>query len=254
MEPETTQQTDGKPVKNSLSKMMYLIRRREGVSREALIANWFANHMPDVIAGQHSQAEKGRPHAHRYIATLFNSSLAADDRAPSWDGVAQLWWDDPLPAPDEPHGAKPRDTFQEKAEPYRPWATTEYVVLDGAVAGAPNTLNEPYPFTRGGFVKVTALIAAKDGIDFDEFHQHWLGTHAQNVAQVMGQVGGYRYVISLSDSSEGERYAGMAELYFPDHQAFSDYRSIIKPDGMDRWVDYRAGETVLSDTEMVGIP
>ena len=34
------------------AQMIYLIRRRSGVTREALVAHWFANHMPDVIAAQ----------------------------------------------------------------------------------------------------------------------------------------------------------------------------------------------------------
>lgn len=262
MDPTKIELTKIELTKIELTKMMYLIRRRDQVSREELMVNWFANHMPDVIASQHAQAERGRPHARRYIATLFNRLLtagtavdASSDAAgePSWDGVAQLWWDEPVPPPDEPHGTRPRDTFQQKAAPYVPWATTEYLVLDGEVAGEPNTLNEAYPFSRGGFVKVTALIAAQPGIDFEEFHRHWLGTHAENVAGVMQQVGGYRYAISLSNQPEAAQYAGMAELYFPDHGAFSEYRALIKPDGMDRWVDYQAGETVLSDTEMVGI-
>lgn len=243
--------------KNPLSKMMYLIRRREAVSREELIANWFANHMPDVIAAQHAQAEKGRPHAHRYIATLFDppwQQKPEQAEMPTWDGVAQLWWDEPVPPSDQPHGTEPRDTFQQKAEPYLPWATTEYVVLDGSLPAEPNTLNEPYPFTRSRFVKVTALIVAKADVDFDEFHQHWLGLHASNVAGVMKQTGGYRYVISLSDRSEDETYAGMAELYFPDRAALARHRDLFKPDGMDQWVDRDRSQTLFSGTEMVGIP
>ncbi len=96
------------------AKMQFLIKRRQEASREELIANWFANHMPDVIAGQYRSAEKGRPHATRYIATVFNPVPKGDQ---VWDGVAQLWWDDPLPRVGEPHGAEPRDTFQQKAEP-----------------------------------------------------------------------------------------------------------------------------------------
>ena len=233
------------------AKMQYLIRRRDGVSRDELVANWFANHMPDVIAGQQRQAERGRPHARRYIATLFDRRR---DGREDWDGVAQLWWDEPTPAPPEPHGTEPRDTFQQKAAPYRPWATTEYLVLDGELPVRPNTLNPPFPCTRSGFFKVTALIVAKPDTDHDAFRSHWLGVHAANVAAVMSATGGFRYVISLSDDPAIEPYAGMAELYFTDRDALGRYRERFEPDGMDTWVDRSASSTLTSTTEMVGIP
>ena len=40
------------------AKMQYLIRRRPEVSREDLVANWFANHMPDVISNQIRSQER----------------------------------------------------------------------------------------------------------------------------------------------------------------------------------------------------
>ena len=51
------------------AKMMYPIRRKAATSREELVAHWFANHMPAVIASQEAGAAKGRLHASRYIAT-----------------------------------------------------------------------------------------------------------------------------------------------------------------------------------------
>ena len=64
---ERTAATDG-------AKMMYLIARRAGVTREELVANWFANHMPAGIQGQKDQAVRGRRFARRYIATLFDAA------------------------------------------------------------------------------------------------------------------------------------------------------------------------------------
>ncbi len=250
MASETDRDT-GRPAATALPKLMYLIKRRPGTSREELIANWFANHMPDVIASQHRQAERGGMYAHRYIATLYQPDA---DGNQAWDGVAQLWWSEAPPASPEPHGTEPRDTFQQKAEPYVPWATTEYVVVDGSLPVTPNTLNDPYPFTRSGFVKVTALVAAKPNIDVDAFYAYWLGPHAGNVADAVRAAGGLRYVISLSDDLDEARYAGMAELYFPDHESLARYREIFERDEMDTWVDRDRSETLLSSTEMVGIP
>ena len=96
--------------------MNYLIRRRQNVSREELLVHWFANHMPAVIKGQADQKKKGKEHAQKYLATVFDE---VDQRiGEHWDGMAQLWWNKELPTPNEPHGTNPVDTFQEVAEPY----------------------------------------------------------------------------------------------------------------------------------------
>lgn len=234
-------------------KMMYLIRRKPSASREELMAHWFANHMPLVIAGQKKQAENGRLHAKKYIATLFD---ADKDGKHSWDGVAQLWWERALPTPDEPHGTIPTDTFQQKAEPYSPWATQEYVVMDGAdrLPVEPLTLNDPFPCTRSGFYKVTFLVGTLAGANFDAFFHHWLTVHMTNVREVMNEVGGFRYTISLSIEPSEARYTGMAELYFPSIEEWNQYGKTIKPDGMEEWVDIAATEFLYANTEMIGIP
>jgi hypothetical protein len=235
------------------AKMMYLIKRRANTSREELVAHWFANHMPLLIAGQAAQAERGKLHASRYIATLFDPDR---DGTHPWDGVAQLWWSRALPAPKEPYGIEPTDTFQQKAEPYVPWATTEYVIMDGSdqLPSKPLTLNPPFPTTRTGFLKITFLVQAKAGIDFTALFTHWLDVHVPNVRAVMKKAGGFGYVVSHSQNPTDEPYAGMAELYFHDASGWKTYRETIQPDGMEQWVS-DAGTLVLrAHTEMVGIP
>ena len=59
--------TDHEPIPTPGAKMMYLIRRRPTTSREELVAHWYANHMPLVIAAQKRQADAGKLHATRYI-------------------------------------------------------------------------------------------------------------------------------------------------------------------------------------------
>ena len=99
---------------------------------------------------------------------------------------------------------------------------------------------------------MTFLVEARDGTDFDAFFDHWLGVHVPNVRSTIEQVGGFRYVVSHSLDPEGEPYAGMAELYFPDADGWRGYREHIRPDGMERWVE---GATVLrAGTQMIGIP
>ena len=231
------------------AKMQYLIARRAGVTRDDLVANWFANHMPDVIAGQHRAAEAGKPHAERYIATLFNPVPSGEQ---VWDGVAQLWWDAALPRSPEAHGTTPRDTFQQKAAPYQPWPTKEFVVVDGELPLEPNTLNEPYPCTRSGFLKITSILTAKPDADTEELFGHWLNVHAPNVASVMEQCGAFRYVISQSIEPSVDPYAGMAELYFPDKDSLRRYTEIYKSDGIEDFI----ADTLRyrSSTEFVGLP
>ena len=232
------------------AKMMYLIKRKPDTSREELVAHWFANHMPGVIQGQKDAAERGRMHATRYFATLFDANA---EGAHPWDGVAQLWWPRPLPKPTVGFGREPRDTFQQKAEPYMPWATREYVVIDGDLPTAPLTLNAPYPTTRSGFFKMSFLVAAKAEADYDAFFRHWLEVHVPNVGETMRQVGGFRYVVSHSLNAD-EPYAGMAELYFHDARGWADYREAIAADGIERWIDSERTLALAARTEMVGIP
>ena len=240
-----------RPAATAGAKMQYLIRRRAGVTREELIAHWFANHMPGVIAGQARAAEAGRLHARRYRATLFSPDR---DGSQAWDGVAQLWFDDEPPAPAQPHGTTPADSFQERAEPYVPWATTEYVVLDPRprLPVEPLTLNAPFPTTRSGFFKQTFLVTTKPGADHAALFDHWLDVHVPNVRSVLTQVGGFGYVVSHSAHPGTGPYAGMAELWFADSDGWNGFKRTIQPDGMEQWT---SGAVVLrSSTEMVGIP
>ena len=232
-------------------KTMYLIKRRPGVTREDLVMNWFANHMPDVIKRQPDGKAAGKLHATKYIATLFDADASG---AHPWDGMAQLWWDRKLPRPKVPTGTTPSDTFQQKAEPYVPWPTTEYVVIPGDLPTAGNTLNAPYPSTRSGFLKITFFVKAKPNTDHATFFAHWLEVHAPNVREAMKKVGGLRYVVSHSLEPEQEDYAGMAELYVRDAAMWDELSKAMKPDGMEKWIDAPGTLMLRARTEMLGIP
>jgi hypothetical protein len=241
------------PTATAGAKMLYLIKRRAGVSREELVMHWFANHMPLVIKSQHDAAAAGRLHARRYIATLFDAN--ANGEYP-WDGIAQLWWDQALPKPKTPTGTTPRDSFQQKAEPYVGWATTEYVVIDGSehLPVQPLTLNAPFPCTRSGFFKMTFFVKAKPDTVFADLFDHWLNVHVPNVESVMHRVGGFRYVVSHSIDPQNEPYAGMAELYFEDASGWTRYRETVQSDGMEKLIDQNATLALRGHTEMIGIP
>lgn len=242
--------TDTRPQATPGARMCYLIRRRRDTSREELIAHWFANHMPEVIQRNVTAREAGKPGAWRYVATLFDPR---GERPHPWDGVAQLWYDDALPMPDRPHGEPPRDTFQEKVEPYWPWAMREYVAIDGPLPLSPPTLNAPFPCTRSGFLKVTFLVPLKPGVAAETLFRHWLDEHLPNVRASMQATGGFRYVVAHSLDPGAAPYAGMAELYFHDAAGYDAFREHVQPDGMDEMADAKATLVFHSGTEMVGI-
>lgn len=241
---------NARPAPTPGAKMQYLIKRRADTSREELIAHWFANHMPGVIARMDENRAAGKPHATHYVASLFDQD---GDDAPAWDGVAQLWYDAALPHPKQASGVEPYDTFQERVEPYWPWATQEWVFVDGELPLQPLTLNDPFPCTRSGFVKQVSLVPAKVGVDFEGLKAHWLDVHAPNVVETFAKIGGHRYVVSLSTDLEHAPYAGMAELYFPDRAAQKAFWRAIQPDGFQDWVDGANTIRFRCGTEMVGI-
>ena len=232
------------------SKMIYLIKRQPTTTREELIAHWFANHMPGVIDRNEHQRAAEKPHATHYVATLFDSPPA---KTLDWDGMAHLWYPAPLPRPAIASAVDPYDTFQEKVEPYWPWANREYIILDGALPLTPLTLNPSFPCTRSGFFKVTFLVVLQEGADRNALFDHWLDVHVPNGRATMEKDGGFRYVVSHSAEPETEPYAGMAELYFHDVSEWAAYKEHIRPDGMERWIDYDAMAIFQSGTEMVGI-
>ncbi len=233
------------------TKMQFLIGRRPGVTRDELVVNWFANHMPAVIDRQKQMATRTGTAEARYIATLYNPVPSGEQ---VWDGVAQIWTDTPFPRENTPHGTEPRDTFQQKAKPYVGWPTTEYVIVDGDLPLTPNDLNEPFPCTRSGFLKVTTILTANPDVEHQALVDHWLNVHAPNVANTMAQVGASRYAVSISDEPSVDPYVGMAELYFPDKDALGRYLDLYESDGFEQYLDGDARLIFRSTTEMVGIP
>jgi hypothetical protein len=231
-------------------KAIFLIKRRPTTSREELVAHWYSNHMPAVIAGQHKAREAGRAHAARYIATLFDADRSGDH---VWDGAAQLWFEQAPAAPEVPHGTVPADSFQERAEPYVPWSTTEHVFIDGDLGVEPLTLNAPFPTTRSGFFRVSILVATQPGADRDAFHDYWLSVHGTEATKVLNDVGAIRYTVSTSLDPEA-KYAGLAELTFPDASGWKSYRQQMAPDDMGRWVDNAGSLPFHGSTDMIGIP
>jgi hypothetical protein len=228
------------------AKRLYLIKRRKSVTREEFIAHWAAGHMPPVITSMNAAAAAGDLHAFRYSVTLL-------DPAPNgehvWDGIGQLTWNSAPPLPPVAHGTTPTNAFQRRAEPYVAWATTEYVVIDGELP-----VEEPFPSTRSGFFKTVFFIKAQTGTSFTEMFDHYLEVHAPNVAAVLPSIGGFRYVLNLSEDPANESFAACAEIYFRNPSGLANLGAALKPDGMERFIDPAGTIMLTSRTELVGIP
>ena len=113
--------------------MVYLIKRRAETSREELIT--LVCHPCEALSTEIWETE-GRINQRRTTMSRLYS-IRATVRY-TRDGAAQLWYDAPSDAlPNERRRAY--DTFQQVVEPYWPWATREYVVIDGALPLKPPT-------------------------------------------------------------------------------------------------------------------
>jgi hypothetical protein len=231
-------------------KTYALIQRKTTTSKDELVAHWFANHMPNVIARNEKAKALGEPNAWRYEASIFEAN---DDSRQKWDGMAALWYSDAPPIPNELRGLEPVDTFQEKVEPYRIFATEEFVFVDGELPVEPLKLNNPFPTTRSGFLKQISFVKPKPGIDLKTFRDHWLDIHGPNVRVTMKLAGGFRYTVSLALDPEGAPCFGIPELYFPDRSAQKHFWEILKTDGFHEMSDQTNTVRYRCTTEMVGI-
>ena len=227
-------------------KMMFLIKRKPGTTREQLLAYWFAHHMPGTIKAMGDVARG-------YIGTVFKADTADDY---PWDGVAQMFLKKPLKTPLEGFGARPADSFHELVQPYFGWATREYLVLDGSefLPVRPLTLNAPFPTTRSGFFKVTHLVKSIPGADHDTLNAYWLSDHASMVADLMRQVGGFHFAVGISLEPDDAPYAGIEEFYFHEPAAWKRYQELVAPDALSQWCSEADSHTLFADTEFVAIP
>ena len=228
-------------------KMLFPVKRKIGVSHEEFIAYWFAHHMPVTIE---MMGDRGWG----YIGTVFK---AAQDGNHVWDGMAQMFLDQPLANTSEGFGAKPVDSFHDRAvQPYFGWATREFVILDGSekLPVQPLTLGSPFPTSRSGFFKVVNFVPTPADRDHQTFQSDWLSSRIDWVTQAMGQTDGFRYVVSLSLDPDAAIHAGLEELYFPNRAQWLRFQEIVSAHDSARWTLDGNVQTLFSDTEFVAIP
>lgn len=223
--------------------MIFPVKRKRTASREEFIAFWFAHHMPVTIAAMGDQGWG-------YIGTIFEPPAQQGE---SWDGIAQMFLEQPLVNPDAGFGAKPVDSFHERAvQPYFGWPTREFVVTAGTdvLPVTPLTLDAPFPTSRSGFFKVVTFVPLQQTADNTAMQAKWLEQRAPRVADALEQAGGFRYLVSLGMDLTAGAYLGMEELYFPDRAAWVRLQQMIAHDDM---VSATASH-YYAGTEFIAIP
>ena len=187
-------------------KTMSVIRRREGVSHEELVAHWIDPHAPGVR--HHLQPD-------RYAVTFFDPR---DGRA-QYDGMAVLGYDDAevakTRASSDGAAEVARDGFLELVE----HPITRLTVQENVIVAGPDGDKEASIEQRNGAFKMTFLVSARDGIDPERIRTQWLDHHAPNVASNFVASGGLRYVVNLVVNPTEGGIVGVPELWYRDREA-----------------------------------
>ena len=207
--------------------MHFPIRRRDGVTHEALVRHWRGVHMPAVVAHMTPRS---------YYVTIFDQRGGARP----YDGMASISYDDLAVArreqiTDMPAGVA-GDGFGQLIRRSARLECTSHVIVDG-----------PRP---AGCHKVVGLVGLGHGHTRAEGWHCWLDEHAPIVAQGFEANGGLRYVVSLADRNEDEAaFLGVAELWFRDRAAAGAHLAGVPH---DRFLDITV-PTILHGPEVIGV-
>jgi len=181
-----------------MNKWIVAVKRRDGISHEALVEAWEHSHVPHV-------RELTKPVEYR--VTFFDP----DQPDVECDGMAELTFRD---------RAHFDDTVGRNAGPN--------VDADGFsrfVASLPIRLqtdervNVDAPTTRDD-LKISYFAKRRSGVSVEAFHEHWLGVHLPNVkAAVERTPSAVRYVVNLAQAGSSSSFDGMAAIWFRDPAA-----------------------------------
>ena len=94
------------PITRDTTKLVYFVKRREGIERSALDQYWLETHVPNVVA-----ALRRTPTARRYTVDLVDPA-----RERVYDGIAQISMDGPHPSFADATSYEP-DKFSELVQP-----------------------------------------------------------------------------------------------------------------------------------------
>ena len=206
-------------------KVVYLSKRRAGVSHDELVRMWRDVNVGDVAASL-------RPD--RYVVTFFQPHPKRPEH--SWDGMAVVWFDD---------AERGQALTQGIPEPAR---RNGFADLLGDVvrfeADEHTFYERPGSPRRTGGLKLTFLVVARPGVSPATVTEHWVGVHGPAVAAPMASIpGAVRYVASPAVAADATAddlpYVGVTELTYDDWDASNAHAAALGDDGFTALADNR---------------
>jgi uncharacterized protein (TIGR02118 family) len=201
--------------------LLFLMRRKPGLSREECQRHWREIHAP---------LAQRIPGIRRYVQSHV---IVANGEEPSYDGAAEIWVDDEKAATtvfqskeylegayrDEPNFVDIKSALRLRTE--------DHMIL----AGAPIAQNER-------LIKRLSFVKRKPGMSPQEFFRYWQDVHGPIASKLPG-LRRYLQCHNVMSSYDGQepRFDGVAQLWFSDvaalNNAFSSqvYLEEAQPDG-----------------------
>jgi uncharacterized protein (TIGR02118 family) len=187
-------------------KMIWFLRRKEGVSVEAFQTRWRESHSQIVLAA---------PHIRRYVQS-YSIPEAYDFYDPPWDGMAEIWFDNI----EEMTESEDSAAWKESGVDAR-----DFIGGGARLVTTEAALNDAYPLasTRTDMIKYVGLSKRKQGLSVAEFQSHWRDKHGPLVMAAFPQMPRYVQSHPLPETYDSDRppaYDGVPFLYFPSLDGF----------------------------------
>lgn len=182
-------------------KLVYVIVRREGMSAQAFADYWLTRHGPLVAAQAKALRLRKYVQSHLIDDPANEGMRAARGMLPPVDGVTEVWWDsleDFAAAYATAEGAESgRILAEDEAkfidfEKSSVFLTEEHLIFDRTGGRGPGP----------EAVKVTYLLARRDGLTQAECHETWLKDHGPLVASFAEPLKMAKYVQSHAIAPE----------------------------------------------------
>jgi uncharacterized protein (TIGR02118 family) len=214
-------------------KLVYCLRRKQGLSLEEFQQYWREKHGPLVRSFRDAMNLRRYVQCHTLAFERKDTQQRAAGFPEPFDGVAELWWDtleDFAPAnPTEDRTKANQALYQDETtfldiRKSPVWLAEEYPFI----TDVPEAGEEAKPDSRVKFVYVLRRLA---GLPADQFHDYWRVKHGPLVKSFHSGMKVRRYVQShtmyeeINKYMQAERnridyYDGVAELWWDSIQTY----------------------------------
>lgn len=207
-------------------KMITLLKRKPGISREEFSKYWLHPH-GDIIL-------RNVPGNRKYIQ---NPALIKGDREYAYDGVAEGWFDD-MDALRKALKVLQGDIIAEDEEKFldRSKSTGIVIVNEREV----ELLGKEKSRGDFGMAKMFVLLKRKPGVSREEFSKYWLHPHGDIIVKTVPGIRKYIQNPALIKGDREYAYDGIAESWFNDMDALRNALKVMASP---------AGEIIKEDEE-----